>query len=613
MKTLVPTVYQITRKEDMPLVKPEELVSASKLLRYSGGLPLAKLILRWLKIDQINAQYDKVQDLESEEALDEVIRLFHFSYNLQEEELKRIPKTGPVIIIANHPIGGEEGVILTKIMSRVRPDFKIITNFLLTRIKPLSKWYIPVNPFEDAKSVRSSLAGLREAMNYIKEGHALCIFPAGEVSSYRKDLGVIADREWQPTIMKLIRSAGVPVVPVYFEGKNSKTFYTLGMIHPMLRTLRLPAEFLNKENIPLKAKIGAAISVKDQNQFDTQELYTRMLRNKTYNLGIAFHEQPSSSDIILTEEKPIIPPIATEILLDEISKLSDQYFLFRVKDYAVYAAPSSEVPNMMLEIGRSREITYREVGEGTNNEIDTDQFDKYFYQLFIWDETNSKLVGAYRIGMGRDIIDQFGIEGFYINTLFKIDDVLVPIFRETLELGRSFIMKEYQRKAMPLYLLWKALLVMLLKYEYRYLIGPVSISGKFSNVAKALSMEFLKQNYYNEDIAKHITNREKTQIKLSPEIDLDIFHKLTAGDFAKLDKYIQDIDSEFTTPILVRQYVSMLNTQTIGFNIDPLFNYCLDALMIMDIKNAPKNLMDSLSKDLTDAGKLEKLLSDNQS
>lgn len=596
----------------MPLVKPEELVSASKFLRYTGGVPLAKLILRWLKIDKINNQYDKVADLESEEALHEIIKLFGFTYTLKEQELKRIPKTGPVIIIANHPVGGEEGVILTKIMNDVRPDFKIITNFLLTRIKPLSKWYIPVNPFEDAKSIRSSLIGLREAITYVKEGHALCIFPAGEVSSFQKEIGSITDRAWQPTIMKLIKSAGVPVVPVYFEGKNSKTFYTLGMVHPMLRTLRLPAEFLNKQNIPLKVKIGSSISVKDQNQFESLDFYTRMLRNKTYNLGIEFHQDPPQATSEPQKEKPIIPPIPTDVLLSEIYKLSDQYFLFRVKDYAVYAAPAAEVPNMMQEIGRSREITYREVGEGTNNEIDTDIFDTYFYQLFIWDETNSKLVGAYRIGMGRDIIDQYGIDGFYINTLFKIDEVLIPTLRETLELGRSFIMKEYQRKAMPLYLLWKALLVMLLKYDYRYLIGPVSISGKFSNVAKALSIEFLKHNYFKQDVAKYIINREKTQIKLSPEIDLEIFHKLTAGDFAKLDKYIQDIDSEFTTPILVRQYVSMLNTQTIGFNIDPLFNYCLDALMIMDIKNAPKNLMDSLSKDLNDAGKLEKLLSENQ-
>jgi len=264
----------------------------------------------------------------------------------------------------------------------------------------------------------------------------------------------------------------------------------------------------------------------------------------------------------------------------------------------------------MTEIARCREITYRDVGEGTNKSLDTDKYYTYFHQLFIWDEEANKLVGAYRIGQGRDILAKYGLDGFYIHSLFRIDEKMKSMLNETLELGRSFVMKEYQKKATPLYLLWKALLVLLLKFDYRYLIGPVSISGRFSNIAKALTIEFLAANYFRNDLADYIKNREKSEIKLHKLIDRELFLKSTKGDFAKLDKYIQDIDPGFTTPILVRQYVSMLNTKTIGFNIDPMFNNCLDALMIMDIRLAPRQLMESLAKDLHDTTKLDQLLSE---
>ncbi len=596
----------------MALVTPEELLSATPVLRKLGGRPLAKLILRILKIDRLNSFYDTIHGSEPEKGLNNIIDYFGFKYEVSETDLKRLPKTGAYITISNHPLGGPEGVILTRLMLNIRPDFKILTNFLLSRIAPLTGWFIPVNPFESHKNSKSSFPGLKQALAHLSEGKPLCIFPAGEVSSYQKKWRTITDKEWQPSIMKIIQRANVPVIPIYFEGRNSLWFYLLGLINPLLRTVRLPAEFQNKHGKPLKIRIGTPINIAEQSEFSQLSDYTCFLRNKTYALGIPYHEKEIQNTQILTPEESIIEAIPTDILLAEIATLKEHY-LFSIKNYSVYAPPSSFIPNMMQEIGRCREITYREVGEGTNKALDTDKYDTYFYQLFIWDEDAKRLVGAYRIGPGREILAKFGLDGFYINSLFKLDEKLKPILNETLELGRSFVVKDYQRKATPLYLLWKALLVLLLKFDYRYLIGPVSISGRFSNIAKALTIEFLAANYYLNDLAIYIKNREKSEIKLHKVIDRELFLQVTKGDFAKLDKYIQDIDPNFTTPILVRQYVSMLNTKTIGFNVDPMFNNCLDALMIMDIHNAPKALMESLAKDLKDAPNLEKILNEVES
>jgi putative hemolysin len=268
------------------------------------------------------------------------------------------------------------------------------------------------------------------------------------------------------------------------------------------------------------------------------------------------------------------------------------------------------MPKLMTEIGRLREITYREVGEGTNKSIDIDKFDAHYHQMFIWNETDKRIVGAYRIGYGRELLQINGLKSFYINSLFQIKRPLEPLMNDAIELGRSFVVKEYQRKATPLFLLWKALFVILVKDDYRYLIGPVSISGKFSDTAKALVTVFLRKNYFNEAFAQHIKNRVKKGFEVPNEIDIETFLRITNKDFAKLDAFIQDFDPQYTTPILVRQYISLLKTEIIGFNIDPDFNYCLDALMLMDIKGTPKAFMESLSKDLKDLSKVESLLSE---
>jgi putative hemolysin len=260
----------------------------------------------------------------------------------------------------------------------------------------------------------------------------------------------------------------------------------------------------------------------------------------------------------------------------------------------------------MNEIGRIRETTFRLVGEGTNQQLDIDEYDLYYYQMFIWDEEEKKIVGAYRVGKGNEIMLQYGIRGFYIQSLFRINRRFYPILSQALELGRSFIVPEYQKKPLPLFLLWKGILYFLLKNpEYRYLVGPVSISNRFSTFSKALIIKFIREHYYNNTISKYIKPRKRFRVP-PHQLDTDIIFE-NSSDINKLDKFIKDIETgHFTMPVLLKKYLKQ-NGKIVEFNIDPKFNNALDGLLVVDIYDIPPETISSLSKEINDESILERL------
>jgi hypothetical protein len=292
--------------------------------------------------------------------------------------------------------------------------------------------------------------------------------------------------------------------------------------------------------------------------------------------------------------------------MPEIELLKKDYFLFDSNEYSVVCGPSIKTPNILNEIGRLREVTFREIGEGTNKSMDIDEFDLYFNQLIIWDNSQNKIAGAYRVGRGDEIMQQYGVKGFYIQTLFNIQKNFFPILEESLELGRSFIIKEYQRKPLSLFLLWKGILYFLLKNkQYRYLIGPASISNDFSKFSQSLIVDFFKTNYFDNELSQFILPRKRFKVKQNPNFDNEIFIKNTGSDVKKLDKFIQDIEPDYNTPVLFKKYIQ-LNAKLLGFNVDPKFNNCVDGLMILDIFDVPLNTLQALSKELADDSILER-------
>ncbi|MEX0982556.1 MAG: GNAT family N-acyltransferase [Bacteroidales bacterium] len=590
------------------LIETDELIRNAKLKRFGAG-GVAKIMMNLLRINKLNKLYEELSDRQGVAFIDGLIKKLELDYEVREDELKRIPVDGPLITVSNHPFGGIDGLLLVKVISEVRTDLKIMANFMMKRIDPVGEFILPVNPFEKRNDRASSLAGIKMAIQHVNDGGVLGLFPSGEVSSYNQDNFGKTDRQWQLSAIRMIKNTGVPVVPVYFEGTNSRIFHILGLIHPSLRTVKLPSEIFNKRNKRIRIRIGNPITVKEQNEFTDIARYGRFLRAKTYSLGSALEVKrfflPRFKRV--QKEEEIAPPVPAKLLLNEIEGLraEEEALLFSNDNYEVFCTPSTRIPHIMNEIGRLREITFRGVGEGTNRSMDLDEYDLYYHQLFVWDSAALKIVGAYRVGIGDDILQRFGVRGFYLHSLFRMQRGFKKILRQSMELGRSFIVEEYQRRPLPLFLLWKGILYFLIKNsEYRYLIGPVSISNRFSDFSKSMIITYIKKNYYNRKLSRYIRPRKRYNVP-GYNIDEEIILE-SADNLQKFDRFIDDVEtSGYKMPILLKRYLK-LNGQIISFNVDPKFNNALDGLLVLDLFDVPVETIASLSKELNDKTIMER-------
>jgi putative hemolysin len=439
-------------------------------------------------------------------------------------------------------------------------------------------------------------------LELLANGTPIGIFPAGEVSTYKLDKHQVTDRMWHPVVGKIIAKAKVPVVPIYFHGNNGLLFNILSLIHPTLRTAKLPSELFNKNGHTIKLRIGKPINVEEVPDYTNSVKLLNFLRARTYALGTGLEEErkifnPRNIFKIKKEPEEIVAELSSEILEKEVATLREDYKIWIEKNYEVYIAPTATIPNIIREIGRLREITFREIGEGTNKATDLDEYDIYYHHLFIWDVDAKMIVGAYRIGLGDQIFYSIGKNGFYIASVFKIKTQFTPVLKKSIELGRSWIRKEYQQKPLPLFLLWKGILKYLIDNpRYRYLIGPVSISNSFSKFSKSLIVEYINRNHFDHEMAQFVKPRKKFKVDFS-SIDSDL---LIAGEdsLKTLDNLISEVESRnMKVPVLLRQYIA-LNAKIICFNIDPKFSDCLDGFLVLDLEKVPQDILDKLGKNL---------------
>ncbi len=579
----------------MGLVNAKEVAKAINAEKFGFvGTFMGWGLMKILNINTLNKIYNRNKHLSNIEFVDALIDEFEIRFEIPAEDLKRIPKNGAFITISNHPLGGIDGILLLKLLLEHRPDFKIIANFLLHRIEPLKPFVLPVNPFEDRKDVKSSVMGFKTALEHLQLGHPLGLFPAGEVSTKREGK-LFVDREWEMAAIKLVKKANVPVLPIYFHAKNSKLFYRLAQISDVLRTAKLPSELLTQKERLIKVRIGNPISVEDMDEHQSLESLSRFLRKKTYVLSNPFQKKTLLENIPkkLKFPKPprkITGAISVEAMEAEMENLRihDKRLLVS-KNYEVFLAQADYVPNILQEIGRLRETTFREVGEGTNNATDLDKFDSYYHHMFLWDNDARKIVGAYRMGLGSKIFPQYGINGFYLQELFRFEQELFPMMSTSIEMGRAFIIKDYQLRPMPLFLLWKGIVHTTLRYpEHRYLIGGVSISNKFSEFSKSLMIEFMKSNYYDPYVAQYITPKKEFKVKLK-DADKDFIFDESEADLNKFDKIIDEVEpGSLRLPVLIKKYIKQ-NAKVVAFNVDPLFNNAVDGLMYIRIADLPES------------------------
>lgn len=514
----------------------------------------------------------------------------NISYSCPENDLKRIPQKGPFIVISNHPYGFLDGLIMIRIFGERFEHFKVLANYFLRLFSPISDYFIEVDPF--TSDTINAKKGVKGALEHVNEGYPLGIFPSGEVSSRYKRRQLMVEKEWRLDAVKLIEKAGVPVVPVYFSGKNSRLFQISSRINPILRTVSLPREFLRKKDENVFFRIGSVVKPEDYIKEDTVltrdclRSYINALKyssvdyKKHINLNLKFR---------IKKPEEIIEPVPVERIEAEIAALPKENRLLSRNEFEVFFASKHQIPNVLLEIGRLREITFRLVGEGTNRAYDLDSYDDYYDQMFVWDNVNKQLLGGYRLGRGENIMKTHGKRGFYVNSLFNMDDEMEPVLSRTIEMGRSFVVPEYQKKPLSLFLLWNGILKFVLNNcQHKYLMGPVSISNDFSRFSKELIMSFIRKHHFNSELASYIHPKKEFKVSGFREKEVDEILNYHKNDLKKLDNYISTLEIHgMRIPVLVKKYLGQ-NAKVIGFNVDPDFNYSLDGLMILDMDELPE-------------------------
>ena len=581
----------------MPLVYPKDVALALGLSNI-GFIRrfIARIVMWFLRLHKINSIYDRcVANSDEAHFTSSLLYQFRANYHISPSELKRIPTKGPVVLVSNHALGGLDGIMLIHLLQEVRPDFKLMANFILERVTRLKKWFISVNPFDDNLTSKSSIGGFRQVLHHLENDGLFAVFPAGEVASKLKKQ-VPIDPTWNAATMRLIQRAKVPVVPVYFHARNSPLFYRLAKIHPLLRTARLPAELLTQRHRSIDIRIGKPIAVKDQDNHQSIEDYSSFVRRKLYMLSNIFERKsilkrvPRALNRKNNSVMPIAPAVPPSLLEPEIIALKNSgKSLLVSKDYELFLTSSELIPNILTEIGRQREITFRAVGEGTNKPLDLDHYDNDYLHLFLWDHKARTLVGSYRLGLGKQLMNAHGISGFYLSELFKFEPEIMYMFNNSIELGRAFVSQTYQQRPMPLFLLWKGIIHATLRYpEYDYLMGSVSISNQFSKFTKSLMIEFMRSHYYDPYLAQYITPKKEFKVKLD-DADKEFVFDETSADLNKFDKLIDEVEpGALRLPVLIKKYIKQ-NARVASFNVDPLFNNAIDGLMYIKIKDIPSS------------------------
>lgn len=524
---------------------------------------------------------------------------------IDARQLENIPRTGPFIIVSNHPYGALDGLLLISLIATIRPDVKFLGNFLLTKIAQLNDFFLPVDPF-DATSKRN-ISGVRRAVEHLESGAPLVIFPAGEVSTYQRGFRKMQDKQWSQSMVKFVMHAKVPIIPLYIDGRNSMIFHLLGKIHPVLRTVRLPVELTNKRDRDVLIAIGSPLSPKRQSDIGEIKPLSDFLRANVYvlssyalSLPIADRTKGAKRSDSAESKTPqdIIKAVDPVAISAELAALPATSKLFEVGNMQVYFASDSEIPVTLREISRLREVTFRDIGEGTMLELDGDLYDKSYNHLFIWNSENRDIVGAYRIGFGDKLLEKRGFEGFYTYTLFEFSHQMNDTLKASVELGRSFISRPYQRHPQGLLLLWRGILSILLRNPgYRYLLGPMSMSGAYSPAAKWIMIDYIRNNYWDAARAKRIVARRGIATLGRAPIDLSLLRGIKSEIL--IDKLLRDVDhSGMGLPVLVRKYLQ-LSGKVLSFNVDPLFNDSLDALLLLDLRDVPGSAINMVAREFS--------------
>lgn len=539
---------------------------------------LSALVEKALGLDRLGAIYDaRPQGSTPQEFLQYTLDALGVSLELiNASHLDELPRTGPVLIVANHPLGGLEGVAIAKVISDIRPDLKVLTNELLRRIPELADIFIGVDVLS-ADAAAGNVASIKQVHKHLKDDGAVLIFPAGMVSAYESEHGRIQDRRWNRLAGQLLKRYQATCLPVHVGGSNSRLFYAAGRVHPRLRTALLPRQLANKQGFTLPLRFGRPVPAAELRLLQSPRAITDYLRVSTDALLRDSVQLARSTTQTVAE---CSSSTSHSELAETIAALQE-FRLIEHEEMDVYCAPFDRLGPLMEQIAIAREVTFRSVGEGTGLSKDSDEFDPHYLHLFLWDKTAMRIAGAYRVGLVDEIVARHGVKGLYSRSLYKYDEAFIKRLGSAIEMGRSFIHPDYQRKPVSLNLLWRGIgRILVERPKYHTLFGSVSISREYSDLARALIADTMLTNFKAnefdqlvEPITPHkIVNRVWTREMLSE-----------LSNVKMLGKLIGRCDPGKAVPVLLRHYLSV-NGKLVCFNIHPNFNDSLEGLIIVDAR-----------------------------
>ena len=578
---------------------------------------IVKIARSMLGINKINELYGAASDKTGVEFAQEILERLGVTIEADGQRLNLIPKKGPFILVANHPYGALDGLLLMALVAHVRPDVKFLGNFLLSRIDALRDFFLPIDPF-DAKKGRN-FSQVRRAVEHLRGGAPLVIFPAGKVSTFQKGFKKVEDKPWAPSMIKFVRQAGVPVFPAYIEGHNSLIFHILGKVHPMLQTMRLPLELTNKRGRSVAVVFGSGIPARRLREMGDLAVVGDFLRANVYCLRSVLVDEAAMHEELEEERRREalarlkmrrkrqggrMPKTAREEFAGadptelgaELDRIAARRMLIRVGDMCLFCASAEDIPLTMREIVRLREADSRKADEEALRPAEGDAHDELYLHLFVWDAEHRAITGAYRIGFGDVLLDRRGFEGFYTYRSFEFSHHLQDVLRQSIELGRSFVVQEYQRRSQTLLLLWRGILQVLMRNaSYRYLMGPVGMSGGYSMAAKWLLVDYIRANHWNAELAKYVVPRNGVRALGRPVVEAALIRGIRSDE--EIDKLIRDVEPTGQgMPVLMKKYLQ-LGGRVMGFNVDPLLGDALDAMLILDLCDVPKDKVDMVARE----------------
>jgi len=546
---------------------------------------VSAVIEKALGLDRLAQIYDeRPEGCTTHEFLQYTLDALGVSLDLvNASNLEELPRTGPVLIVANHPLGGLEGVAIAKVIADIRPDLKVLTNELLRRIPELADIFIGVDVLS-SEAAAGNVSSIKQVHRHLKNDGAVLIFPAGMVSSYERGHRRIQDRSWNRLAGQLLKRYQATCLPVHVGGTNSRLFYAAGMIHPRLRTALLPRQLANKQGFKLELRFGRPIPATELRLLQSPKAITDYLRVSTDAL---VREKTKLPDIQHQSVADSRPTSDSAELFSAITNL-EEFRLIEHDEFDVYCAPHDRLGPIMEQIAIAREVTFRSVGEGTGLSKDSDEFDPHYLHLFLWDKAALRIAGAYRVGLVDEIVAKHGVKGLYSRSLYKYDEAFINRLGSAIEMGRSFIHPDYQKKPVSLNLLWRGIgRILVERPRYHTLFGSVSISREYSDLARALIADTMMTNFKASEftqLVKPITPHKIMNRVWTSEMLAEL------SNVKMLSKLIGRCDPGKAVPVLLRHYLSV-NGKLACFNIHPNFSDSLEGLIIVDARKTDEKTL----------------------